>query len=258
MNIVVLVKQVFDTEAKIVLSGNTQINADGVTQIMNPYDENAVEEALLLKERLGGEIIVVSMGTQKTVEPTLRTALAMGADRAVLVDDPALEGADQYTAAQALAKAISTQNYDLILSGKVAIDDQSSQVPARVAEILGIPHVNVATKIDVQGDKAIVTREIDGGIEIIETPLPAVITAQKSLNDPRYPSVPGIMKAKKKELKALSLADLSLSAEDVAAKMTVLEYSLPPGRQAGRLIPGDPAQAAAELASLLHSEAKII
>jgi len=257
LNIVVLVKQVFDTEAKIVLSSNTQISADGVTQIMNPYDENAVEAALQLKEAQGGEVIVVSMGSQKAVE-ALRTALAMGADRAVLVDDPALIETDEFTAAQVLAKAISTQNYDLILSGKVAIDGQSSQVPARIAEILGIPHANVVTKMEIKDGKAEVTREIDGGIEIIEMPLPAVVTAQKSLNDPRYPSVPGIMKAKKKELKTLSLADLGLSADEVASKMAVLEYSLPPARQAGRLVQGDPAQAASELASLLHSEAKVI
>jgi electron transfer flavoprotein beta subunit len=257
LNIVVLVKQVFDTEVKIVLSNNTQISSDGVTQILNPYDENAVEAALLLKEQYGGEVILVSMGTQKAVE-ALRTALAMGADRAVLVDDPALQDSDEFTAAQVLAKAISTLNYDLILSGRVTTDHQSSQVPARVAEILDIPHVNVVTKLDIQTDKAVATREIDGGLEIVEVPLPAVITAQKSLNTPRYPTVPGIMKAKKKELKTLSLADLGLTAGDVAAKMSVLDYSLPPGRAAGRVIQGDPAQATAELASLLRSEAKVI
>ncbi|MCL1917993.1 MAG: electron transfer flavoprotein subunit beta/FixA family protein [Peptococcaceae bacterium] len=257
MNIVVLVKQVFDSEAKIILKNTTQIDDTGVTQGMNLLDENAVEEALTLKQKFGGEVILVSMNPVKT-EKALRDALAMGADRAILITDPVLQNADEFTAAQVLAKAISTLNYDVILSGKASSDYQASQVPARIAEILGIPHVNVVVNIDIQGDKAVVTREVDGGSEIIEVPLPSIITAQQSLNTPRYPTVPNIMKAKKKELKVLSLADLGLTADEVAAKMSILEYSLPPVRKAGRIISGDPAQASAELASLLQSEAKVI
>ncbi|HWJ02692.1 MAG TPA: electron transfer flavoprotein subunit beta/FixA family protein, partial [Verrucomicrobiae bacterium] len=198
MNIVVLVKQVFDTEAKIVIGPDGKIDDNNVTLIMNPYDENAVEEGLLLKEKFGGEVVVVSVGTAKAQE-TLRTALAMGADRAVLISDPALEGASDYAVANALAKAVSGLNPDIVLTGRVAIDF-GTKIAGRVAEALGVPHVNVVTKLEVAGSTAVATREVDGGVEIIEVPLPAVISAQKSLNNPRYPTVAGIMKAKKKEL----------------------------------------------------------
>ncbi len=256
MNIVVLVKQVFDTEAKIVIGADGKIDDSNVTLIMNPYDENAMEEALLLKEKFGGEVIAVSVGAAKAQE-TLRTALAMGADRAVLVSDSAIQPAsDDFAAAQALAKAVSELKPDIILTGRVAID-YGSKIAGRVAEILGIPHVNTITKLEVEGDNAVATREIDGGSEVIEVPLPAVFSAQKSLNNPRYPTVAGIMKAKKKELKTLTLADLGLDAT-VTGKMQIVGYSLPAGRKGGRVIPGEPAQAAAELARLLRAEAKII
>ena len=256
MNIVVLVKQVFDTEAKIVIGSDGKIDDSNVTKIMNPYDENAVEEGLVLKEKFGGEVVVVAVGPAKTQE-VLRTALAMGADRAVLVSDPALDGSNDFAVASALAKAVSTLNPDIVLTGRVAID-HGTKIAARVAEVLGLPHVNVVTKLEVNGTTAIATREIDGGVEIIELPLPAVISAQKSLNNPRYPTVAGIMKSKKKELKTVTLADLGLDISSLADKLTILGYSLPPARKAGRIIQGEPAQAAAELAQLLRSEAKVI
>ncbi len=256
MNIVVIVKQVFDTEAKIVIGPDGKIDDSNVTLIMNPYDENAVEEGIALKEKFGGEVVVVAVGTAKAQE-VLRTALAMGADRAVLVSDPALMGAGDFAVAQALAKVISTLNSDLILTGRVAID-YGTKIAARVAEVLGIPHVNVVNKLEVNGDRALATREVDGGVEVIEVSLPAVISAQKSLNSPRYPTVAGIMKSKKKELKILTLADLGLDGAVLEGKMKILGYFLPPARKAGRIIQGEPAQAAAELAHLLRSEAKVI
>jgi len=257
MNIVVLVKQVFDTEAKIVIGGDGKIDDSNVTQIMNPYDENAIEEGLVLKEKFGGEVIAVSVGTDKAQE-TLRTALAMGADRAVLVNDPAIKAAsDEYAASQALAKVISGLNPDIILTGRVAID-YGSKIAGRVAEALSIPHVNTVTKIEVDGAKAVAIREVDGGSEVIEVTLPAVFSAQKSLNSPRYPNVAGIMKAKKKEMKTVTLADLGLDPATVTGKLQILGYSLPPARKAGRVVEGEPAQAAAELARLLRGEAKVI
>ncbi len=256
MKIVVLVKQVFDTEAKIVIKPDGTIDDSSVTLIMNPYDENAVEEALLLKQKLGGEVVAVSFGSPKA-QDTLRTALAMGVDRAVLISDPALAGADDYVVAQALAKAVKDLNPDIILTGRVAIDF-GTKIAGRVAEVMGVPQVNTVTKLEINGDKAVATREVDGGSEVVEVTLPAVFSAQKSLNNPRYPSVAGIMKAKKKELKILSLNDLGLSTEDIAGRMRILRYSLPPARNGGRIIPGEPAQAAAELAKLLRSEAKVI
>ncbi len=257
MNIVVLVKQVFDTEAPIVIGSDGKIDDSNVTLIMNPYDENAVEEGVLLKEKFGGEVIVVSVGTEKA-QDTLLTALAMGADRAILVSDPAIQAAsDEYAATQALAIVVSDLNPDIILTGRVAID-YGSKIAGRVAEALGIPHVNTVTKIEVDGGKAVASREVDGGFELIEVPLPAVFSAQKSLNIPRYPNVTGIMKAKKKELKTVTLTDLGLDPATVVGKLQILGYSLPPARKAGRVVQGEPAAAAAELAKLLRGEAKVI
>ncbi|MCR4419096.1 MAG: electron transfer flavoprotein subunit beta/FixA family protein [Clostridia bacterium] len=260
MNIVVLLKQTFDTEAKIELTADGKISSAGVNLIINPYDEFAVEEALKLKEKFGGEVVVVSVGGAQA-QDAIRQALAMGADRGVLVQDPALEGADHAGVAQALAKAVSTLSYDLILTGWVAIDDNAAQVPGRVAEILNLPQVNLAVKVEVDGNRATVHREGEGATEILEVPLPALITAQKGLNEPRYPSMKGIMQAKKKPIQQLSLADLGLSADAVgaaAAKVTVTSYSLPPKRAGGRLLEGEPQDQARELVRLLREEAKVI
>ena len=257
MNIIVYIKQTFDTEAKIVLDGSGKIDANGVNLIINPYDEFAIEEGIKLKEKLGGEVTVVSIGGARAQE-AIRTALAMGIDKGVLVTDPALENADEWANAEVLAKAISTMPYDIIIGGRIAIDDGASQIGVRLAEKLNIPSISSILKLDVAGTHATATREIDGGTEIIEADLPLVLTAQKGLNDPRYPSVAGIMKAKKKPLQTLTLADLGLSAGDLAQKMSVQKFSLPEARQAGRKIPGEAAQAAKELARLLREEAKIL
>jgi len=253
MNIVVCIKQTFDTEAKIVLKDG-QIDPNGVNLIINPYDEFAIEEGIRLKEKFGGEVTVVTLGSSRAQE-ALRTALAMGADKAILVSDQALAGADEWLAAEVLAKALEGLNFDIILAGRIAIDDGSSQVAVRLAERLGVPSVSSVLKLEINGTNASVVREIDGGTETLEISLPAVITAQKGLNEPRYPSVAGIMKAKKKELKTLSLADLGFSAE---AKMKIAKYALPAPRQGGKKIPGDAAEAARELARLLREEAKVI
>ena len=255
MNIVVLMKQTFDTEAKIQLDGDGRISQQGVNKIINPYDEYAVEEAIRIKEAKGGEVTLVSMGDDG-VQESLRQALAMGADKAVLVNDPALEGADHYVAAKVLAKALEGISYDLILSGWVAIDDQSSQVPTRLAEVLGLPQANVVTKLEVSDGKIVCHREGDGAIEVLELPLPAVVTAQKGLNEPRYPALKGIMQAKKKELKKLSLADLGLEAE--AAKTKIVGYQLPEARQAGKVVEGEPADTVGQLIGFLTEEAKVI
>jgi len=255
LNIVVLMKQTFDTEAKIQLDGEGKISRQGVNKIINPYDEYAVEEAIRIKEAKGGEVTLVSMGDDG-VQESLRQALAMGADKAVLVNDPALEGADHYVAAKVLAKVLEGMSYDLILSGWVAIDDQSSQVPARLAEVLGLPQANVVTKLEVLDGKIVCHREGDGSIEVLELPLPAVVTAQKGLNEPRYPALKGIMQAKKKELKKLSLADLGLEAE--AGKTKIVGYQLPEARQAGKVVEGEPADTVKQLIGFLTEEAKVI
>lgn len=254
MNIIVCIKQTFDTEAKIVVNAQGQIDPNGVNLIINPYDEFAIEEGIRLKEKFGGEVTVVSMGTGRAQE-ALRTALAMGADKAILITDPSLEGSDEYLAAEVLAKALEPLTYDIVLAGRIAIDDGSSQVAVRLGEKLGIPSVSSVLKLEISGQSTSVTREIDGGTELIEVSLPAVITAQKGLNEPRYPSVAGIMKAKKKELKTLTLVDLGFNG---GAKMKIEKYTLPTARQSGKKIPGDPASAVRELARLLREEAKVL
>lgn len=255
MNIVVLIKQTFDTEAKIQLTGDGKVNDQGVNLIMNPYDEFAVEEAIRIKEAKGGEVTIVSLGGDKAQE-AIRQGLAMGADKAILVNDPALDGADHYVVAKVLAKALEGMEYDLILTGWVAIDDQSSQVPGRLAEELGLPQANVVTKLEVEDGKVVCHREGDGAVEVLEVPLPALVTAQKGLNEPRYPSLKGIMQAKKKELKKVSLQDLGLSAEEAKAK--VVGYQLPEARQAGKVVEGEPADTVKQLIEFLTNEAKVI
>lgn len=256
MKILVCMKQTFDTEAKITLDGNGKIERKGVSLIMNPYDEFAVEEALRIKEKSDGEVTVISVGGQQT-QDALRQALAMGADKAVLVDAGEME-LDEYSTATILAKVISGMEYDIILGGFRAIDDGSAQVAGRVAEILNIPVVNVVTKLEIENGKALATREIEGGSEVVEVVLPAVVTAQKGLNEPRYPSMKGIMKAKKKPMDKKSLADLGLEESQVAPKIKAISFSLPEARKAGKVIPGEPAEAARELARLLREEAKVI
>ncbi|MDR1042680.1 MAG: electron transfer flavoprotein subunit beta/FixA family protein [Clostridiales Family XIII bacterium] len=257
MNIVVSMKQTFDTEATITLS-NGKINSAGVELVINPYDEFALEEALKLKEAAGeGEVVLVSVGGEG-VNKALRTGLAMGADRAVLIDDPALADADEWAVAVALAKAIGQIEYDIVLAGRMAIDDGSSQVAVRLADTLGLPSVTSVIKLDIDGTKATATKEIDGGTEDIEVALPAVFTAQKGLNEPRLPSMAGIMKSKKKEIKSVTLADLGFGAGDLLPKTNVVEFSLPSPRSGGHIVDGEPADAAKELARLLREEAKAI
>ncbi|MTI84244.1 MAG: electron transfer flavoprotein subunit beta/FixA family protein [Firmicutes bacterium] len=253
MNIVVCLKQTFDTEAKIKLTGDGRIDNKGVSLIINPYDEFAVEEALKLKEKDGGEVTVVSVGGQQA-QDALRQALAMGADKAMLID-PGTEEVDEYIAATVLAKALSGMDYDIILGGWRAIDDSSAQVAGRIAEILNIPVVNMVTKLEVEGGKAVATREIEGGSEVIEVSLPAMITAQKGLNEPRYPSMKGIMKAKKKPMGKTTAADVGV--DELTTKVKALSFSLPKPREAGKVIEGEAPDAAKELARLLHQEAKI-
>lgn len=257
MDIVVCLKQTFDTEAKIAIDSAGKIDGAGVNLVINPYDEFAVEEALKLREKFGGQVTVVSMGGER-VQESLRTALAMGCDEAVLINDPSLEGPDEWVAAEVLAKAISQMKYDIILTGRIAVDDGSAQVAVRMADALNIPSVSSILKLEVEDGKAAVTREIDGGTELIDVSLPVVLTAQKGLNVPRYPSMMGIMKAKKKEIKVLTLADLGTSAAGLPKKMTVTKFSLPTPRKGGLKVTGEAADAARELARLLREEAKVI
>ena len=260
MKILTLVKQTFDTEAKVVVNGG-KIDEAGVNLIMNPYDEFAVEEAIRITEKQGGEVVALSASANPKAQDALRHALAMGATRAVLVTDPALAGSDEHAIANVLAKAIQTEECDIILAGRITIDNQANQVVGRVAEILGLPVVTSVIKLELGSGTATCTREIDGGVEIVEVTLPAVVTAQKGINEPRYPSLPNIMKAKKKELKTLGLADIGVDAAQVGpqgSQLEVLEITLPPARSAGKVLSGEAAEVAKQLVELLKNEAKVI
>lgn len=254
MNILVLIKQTFDTEEKIVLE-NGAISEDGVEFIMNPYDEYAVEEAITLRDEHGGEVTVITVGPERA-ESALRTALAMGADKAVIVDDEDIE-TDEYSIAKILAAVIKDREYDIILGGNMAVDNGSGQVGPRLAEELNIAQVTTITKLTVDGGKATIERDVEGDIETIEVSLPVLVTAQQGLNEPRYPSLPGIMKAKKKPMERLTIDDLNIDRE-VAAKTSVIETFLPPKKEAGRILSGDVQDQVKELVQLLRNEAKVI
>lgn len=255
MNILVLMKQTFDTEEKIVLQDG-EISEEGVEFIINPYDEYAVEEAIKIKEEFGGEVTTLSIGPDR-VESSIRTALAMGADKAILVDDDSLFG-DEFTSAGVLANVIKEQSYDLILAGYVAVDDGSGQVPQRVSEILNIPFIGTAVNIEIDGSNIIVHRDVEGDTEILVSTLPVIVTSQQGLNEPRYPSLPGIMKAKRKPLDRLSSDDLGINSEEVTAKTNIIETFLPKKKEAGRILSGEISDQAHELIELLHNEAKVL
>jgi electron transfer flavoprotein beta subunit len=257
MNIYVIMKKTFDTEEKITLQ-NGKINEDGAEFIINPYDEYAIEEAIQLRDANSGEVTVVTIGGEES-EKELRTALAMGCDKAVLINtEDDLEDGDQYTTSKILAEYFKDKDADLILGGNVAIDGGSGQVGPRLAELLNIPYVTTITKLEIEGNKATVVRDVEGDSEVIETTLPLLATAQQGLNEPRYPSLPGIMKAKKKPLEELELDDLDLEEEDVESKTKTIEIYMPPKKEAGKVLQGDLDAQVKELVSLLRNEAKVI
>jgi electron transfer flavoprotein beta subunit len=257
MNLYVLLKRTFDTEEKIAISGNA-ISEDGAEFIINPYDEYGVEEAIQIRDSQGGEVTVISVGGEEA-EKQLRTALAMGADKGVLINtEDDLETGDEYTTARILAEYLKDKEADLIFAGNVAIDGGSGQVGPRVADLLDIPYVTTITKIQVEGESVSIIRDVEGDSEKIETTLPLLVTAQQGLNEPRYPSLPGIMKAKKKPLEELELDDLDLDEDEVEAKTKTIEVYLPPKKEAGRVLEGELQNQVKELVNLLYSEAKVI
>jgi electron transfer flavoprotein beta subunit len=257
MNIYVLVKRTFDTEEKITVS-NGKISEDGAEFIINPYDEYAIEEAIQVRDANDGEVTVITIGGEDA-EKQLRTALAMGADKAVLINtEDDLDEMDEFTSAKIIAEYLKDKEVDLILAGNVAIDGGSGQVGPRVAELLGINYVTTITNLEINGTSVKIIRDVEGDSETIETSLPLLVTAQQGLNEPRYPSLPGIMKAKKKPLEKLELDDLDLEEDDVEAKTQTIEIYLPPQKVAGRILEGDVADQVIELVNLLKNEAKVI
>lgn len=256
MEIAVLLKQVPATESLIEIADDgSSIKTDGINWVMNPYDELAVEEALQIRDAAGGAVTVFSLGPEKAVE-ALRTALAMGADTAVRID-PEGKALDGLGSAKVLAGELKKGTFDLIIAGHRAVDDDNFQVGPAVAEFLNIPHISMVIRQEVSDGKICCTRSIDGGTLGLETALPALITTQRGLNEPRYASLPGIMKAKKKPIDTRALSETGTEPGDPMVQTIAMR--LPPQRTAGRIVEGDSAaDKAAALVKALREEVKVL
>lgn len=250
MKIAVCIKRVPDSETRVKIAADGKsLDEAGVKFVVNPYDEFAVEEALRRKEQAGsGEVAVLCLGPAAAQE-TIRTALAMGADRGVLLQADKLP-ADPFEVARLIAAELKLGAWDLILFGRMAIDDYNHQVGAIVAELLGLPCVTAVSHLDIEGTKGVAEREIEGGIEVVDFPLPAVLTTDKGLNEPRYPALKGIMAAKKKPLEVKPV-------QPGAGALEVVALTPPPVRKEGRIV-GEGAGAVGELVRLLREEAKVL
>jgi electron transfer flavoprotein beta subunit len=256
LNIVVCVKQVPDTTAKKELTSDFRLNRDQLESVINPFDEYAIEEALRIKETQGGEVTILTMGPT-SAEDTMRKALAMGADRGVLVTDPALLGTDWRGTCVVLAAALKTLDFDLVLTGMESTDARSGLVPGGVAELIDAALVTYVLKLQVEDGKLTANRQISGGYQVVEASLPAVVSVVKGANEPRYPSLKGIMAAKRKEVQKLGLVDLGLQAEDlglVGSRTPVHAASPRADKNAGEVIrPETPEAAAQAIADFLQA-----
>ena len=270
MNIVVIIRQTPDTETKIKLgSESNKIDTTGITWIINPYDEFAIEKALKIKEQVQtGEVILLACGPART-EEAIRQGLAMGADRAIFIKDDSLEYADSYTVSKLISSELKNLQFDLVLSGKKLIDIESTQIPVFVAEELSLTHVSFVMKfneIDTTNKKIVCDREAEGSHEIIEVQLPALITCDRGEDFPRYASITGIMKAKKKEIKEISLDSidlglLGLSKEELGeagSRTCIINMELPPSRKEAKIFEGELPEKVLALVKALREEAKVI
>lgn len=254
MKIAVLAKEVPDLEAQVkVVDGGQGLDIEK-RRVLNFFDEIAVEAALKLKESVGAEPYAVTAGAGTGIDAA-RRALAMGVPTAYIIDDPALADASPLTVARALAAFVRREGFDLIIAGKQATDDEAGLVGPMVAELLGIPCVVGITKLELSDSSLLVSRRTDQGTEKYEVPLPALVTAEKGLFEPRVPAVTGVMKAMKAKIDRFSLADLGVEAEPA---LKVIKYEPPAKRSGVKMIPGEPAEAAAELVRLLREEAKVL
>lgn len=259
MNCIVCVTSVPDTASVIKIgSDGKNIDETGIKWIVSPFDEYALEEALQLTEAKGGEVTAVTYGPARS-EAALRDCLARGAHKAIHINGGEATLGDSFTIAKVLAGAIKEQPYDLILTGFRGVGTDTGQVGQMLAEILGLPHVGNVITLEV-GDTALVAgRDVEGGRETVECPLPAVVTCQKGLNEPRYAALKGIMAAKRKPVEKIEVASLGIE-EGAEPFYRVRSLELPPAKEAGKVIQGedDPAGAAAELVRMLREEAKVI
>ncbi len=263
MNIIALIKQVPDTAVDLKINTEaTDIMYQDIPWVINPYDEYAVEEALRIKEKNGGSVTVISMGPDRAAD-IIRSSIAMGADDGIHLKDAAFDGSDAYRAAFILSKIASVSGYDIILAGKQAVDDGWGQVGPALAEILNIPSVSSILKLEISEDKKTATahREIDEGLEIVEVPLPALFTIQQGINKPRYASLPGIMRAKKKEIKVFNADELGISQGETGREASLImlrKLFKPPERKKGEMLKGNVMSAVKELINRLRNEAKVI
>jgi electron transfer flavoprotein beta subunit len=260
VEIYVLVKQVPDPEAIIKVKSNSELEIEN-KYFTNFFDEIAIEAGLKLREKFGGKVTALTVDPKKV--DALRRGIAMGADDAVQITEPALESSDQFAVAKALAAYLKNKPFDLILAGRQAMDDDAGIVGPAVAELLGIPHVNtiIGLEIDDPKKEVKVSREVEGGKEILSCSLPALFTCQKGLNNPRIPQVMNVMKAMKAQIKKMDLASIGLNPADVgtqAAKIRVQKYSPPPKRPPVKMIKDDFPQNVKTLVKLLREEAKVI
>ncbi len=257
MKIFVCLKQVPDTETKIKIASDSQsIDTTAIKWVMNPYDEYAVEESIKVRDaNPGSQVWVVSVGPKKRTVEAIRTALAMGADEGIAVDSP--ENLDSYQTAKALAAVLQQEgDYKVVFTGKLAIDDNASSVSQMLAEFLKVPHATVVSKFSLSSEKINVERDVEGGAkEIIQLMAPAVIAANKGLNMPRYASLPGIMKAKKKVIKEIELSSLSTGA---SAKTKIISLSLPAEKPAVKMLAGDASAQAQALVKALRDDSKVL
>ena len=252
MNVVVLVKQIPDPNNPYQLSGD-RLKRDGGQNVLDPGDEFGVEAALKLTETHGGEVTVVSMGPEQAME-AIRRALSMGAQKGILVTDPALEGADALTTARVLAKAIERAGFDLVIAGVESTDGYTGTVPGTIAELLGVPQATFAKELDVKDGTLHIQRQTETGFDDVECALPAVVTVTAGVNEPRYPTFKGIMQAKSKPVDTVSASDLGL--DDVKATQSVAKVEPAPARGAGEKFEDD-GSGAAKIADFLK-EAKVI
>ena len=258
MDIIVCVKHVPETaEADIRIdSSGKDIEKTGLVYDINEWDDYAVEEAVRIKEKLGGTVTVITVGPEEA-DSTLRKCLARGADNAIRITDPKLGGSDGYVIAKVLSKVIKDLLHDLILTGAQAGDDGYAMVGQALAELLGLPHVTLVKKIEFKNGIVKVNRELEGGIEeIVEVKLPAVLTIQTGINEPRYVSIMGIRKAMKKEIKVLGLADIGLSENEVGEAgswIKIEKMYIPPVEKQAEIIKGSPDEVASKLAEIIKS-----
>ena len=254
VNIIVCIKHVPDTETRIKIKEDKKgIETTGIKYIISPYDEFALEEAIRIKEKHGGTVTTITMGP-KRADDILRTALAVGADNAIHILS---ENGDSINTVMTIGEVIKTLPYDIILTGKEAVDYGMGVFPSGIAEYLGINNINNVTKLDISNRSLVASRQVEGGDEIVEASFPVVISAQKGLNTPRYPALPNIFKAKKREVKILDAK--SISVPPFISGGSLVELSLPPPKKGAKMVEGQtPEEIAAKLIKMLKEEAKVL